>query len=190
MLKKALLNLSIEFGPIVVFSILSEKIDFILATAIFVALTVVALIAGLVERKRLAWFPLIVALLVVGFGMLTVFLKNPFFIIIKDTFYNGVFALILFVGLIFGKGLLKPLFDSLFAMSDRGWQILSFRWAIMFVLLTIGNEIARANLSPSEWVNYKICATLITATFSLYQFKLSKKHRLPNSTEWGMAIIK
>ncbi len=190
MLKKALLSLSIEFGPIVVFSILSEKIDFILATAIFVLLTIVAFIAGLVERKRVAWFPLIVAVLVVGFGLLTVLLENPFFIIIKDTLYNGVFALVLFIGLAFGKGLLKPLFDSLFAMTNRGWKILSYRWAIMFTLLAIGNEIARANLNPTEWVNYKIIATVCTAAFSLYQFKLSKKHRLPESTEWGMVIIK
>ena len=189
MLKKALLSLSIEFGPIIVFSILSEKINFILATGIFVILTIIAFIAGLVERKKIAWFPLIVAVLVVGFGLLTVVLKNPFFIIIKDTLYNGVFALILFVGLMFNKGLLKPLFDSLFAMTEEGWRILSFRWAIMFVLLTVGNEIARANLNPTDWVNYKILATIATAAFSLYQFKLSKKYRLPNSTEWGMVII-
>ena len=189
MLKKALLSLSIEFGPIIVFSILSEKINFILATAIFIVLTIIAFIAGLIERKRVAWFPLIVAVLVVGFGLLTVVLKNPFFIIIKDTLYNGAFALILFVGLMFNKGLLKPLFDSLFAMTDEGWRILSFRWAIMFVLLTVGNEIARANLNPTDWVNYKILATLATAAFSLYQFKLSKKCRLPDSTEWGMVII-
>lgn len=190
MLKKALLSLSIEFGPIVVFSILAEKINFILATAIFVVLTIVALVAGLIERKKIAWFPLIVAVLVVGFGLLTVVLENPFFIIIKDTLYNGAFALILFIGLVFRRGWLKPLFDSLFAMTDEGWRILSFRWAVMFTILTIGNEIARMYLDPTDWVNYKILATLVTATFSLYQFKLSKKHRLPESTEWGMVIIK
>jgi intracellular septation protein A len=59
----------------------------------------------------------------------------------------------------------------------------------MFVLLAIGNEIARANLTPSNWVNYKILATVATAAFSLYQFRLSKKCRLPHSTEWGMVII-
>lgn len=189
MLKKALLSLSIEFGPIVVFSILSEKIDFILATGIFVALTVVAFFASLIERKKIAWFPVIVAVIVVSFGLLTVVLDNPFFIIIKDTLYNGVFALILFVGVAFKKGWLKPLFDSLFAMSDEGWRILSLRWAIMFTILAVGNEIARAGLSPERWVDYKIVATLTTAVFSLYQFRLSKKYRLDKSTEWGMVII-
>jgi intracellular septation protein len=74
-------------------------------------------------------------------------------------------------------------------MSDEGWRILSLRWAIMFTILAIGNEIARASFSPEVWVDYKILATLTTAAFSLYQFKLSKKYRLDKSTEWGMVII-
>lgn len=189
MFKKALLNLSIEFGPIVVFSILSERINFITATAIFVVLTAIAFVVSLIERKKVAWFPLIVAIFVIGFGLLTVVFENPFFIIIKDTLYNGLFALVLYIGLVYNKGLLKPLFSSLFAMTDEGWRILSFRWAVMFTVLAIGNELARAHLNPTDWVTYKILATLATACFSLYQFKLSKKCRLPESTEWGMVIV-
>ncbi len=189
MIPKLILNLSIEFGPIIAFLIASELTTFIKATTIFVILTFIALIAGFIERRELAWFPLIVAISVIGFGLLTVIFDNPFFIIIKDTIYNGLFALTLLVGLAFNRSLLKPLFRGLFSMTDKGWRILTFRWAIMFVLLTISNEIARIYLVPENWIIYKGLATLATIIFSLYQFRLSKKERSPDSTPWGMRVV-
>lgn len=188
MIAKLILNLSIEFGPIIAFLVASEVTTFIRATTLFVILTSIALIAGFIERRELAWFPLIVAVSVIGFGLLTIILDNPFFIIIKDTIYNGAFALTLFIGLAFSRPLLKPLFKGLFSMTNKGWKILTFRWAIMFVLLTITNEIARIYLVPEKWIIYKGLATLATIIFSLYQFRLSKKERSPDSTPWGMRV--
>jgi intracellular septation protein len=188
MFKKILLNLFIEFGPIISFLIASEITTFIKATIIFVSFTVIALILSIVERKSIAYFPFMVAIIIITAGSLTIFLKNPFFLIIKDTLYTGIFALVLFIGLFFNKGLLKILFQDLFAMTDKGWYILSMRWAIFFVILTISNEIARHFLIPQDWVIFKGIATIITIVFSLYQFTLSKRERLPDSTKWGMKI--
>lgn len=188
MLKKLFLNLFIEFGPIVGFLIVSELTTFIRATTIFVILTLVALTLGLIERGGIAWFPLIVAVTIVSFGLLTIFFHNPFFIIIKDTLYNGLFAVILVVGLYYRKLFLKILFGGMFAMTDNGWRILTIRWATMFILLAITNEVARFYLSEYGWLNYKFSATIITAAFSLYQFRLSKKERLPEATAWGMRV--
>lgn len=189
MIKKLLLNLSIEFGPIIVFLITSEILSFMTAVLIFVGLTALSLIAGFIERRELAWFPLIVGISVIGSGLLTVAFDNPFFIIFKDTLYNGAFALVLFIGLAYGKSLLYPLFKGLFAMSAAGWRVLTFRWATLFTILTIANEVARINLTAQEWVVYKGVATLVTIIFSLYQFRLAKKERLPEATSWGMRII-
>jgi intracellular septation protein len=188
-MKKILLNLSIEFGPIVAFLVASELTSFLKATLIFVLLTGLALIAGYIERRELAWFPLIVGISIIGFGMLTIIFKNPFFIIFKDTIYNGLFAVVLGTGLLYKKPLLKPLFKGLFSMSEKGWLILTFRWMVMFILITISNEIARMHLTPDDWVVYKGISTLATMAFSLYQFKLSRQERLPDSTQWGMRII-
>ncbi len=188
MIFKLLLSLGIEFGPIIAFLILSELTSFITAAAIFVVLTFIALIVGYIERKEIAWFPLIVGLSVIISGSLTVVFNNPIFLILKDTIYNGAFALILFIGLLYNKSLLKPLFKGLFSMTDNGWRILTVRWTIVFVLLTITNEFARIFLSTDAWVDYKSIATVSTAIFSLYQFKLSKKERLPESSPWGMRL--
>ena len=131
---------------------------------------------------------IIVGIIIIAFGTLTVVLKDPFYLIVKDTIYNAVFALVLFTGLYFDRPLLQPLFKGLFSMTKKGWMILSFRWAITFTLLAISNEFARMYLSPEKWVIYKGLATLATIAFSLYQFKLSKSERLPDSTPWGMRV--
>lgn len=188
-LGKLLLGLSIEFGPIIVFLVTSELLPFIQAAAAFVVATCAALTASYIEQKRIAWFPLIAGVIIIISGLLTVVFDDPFYLIIKDTIYNGVFAVVLFVGLMFRVGILKYLFDGLFAMTDRGWRILSFRWGIMFTILAVTNEIAREQLSPDSWVVFKGGATLVTMAFALYQFRLARKERLPHSTPWGMKIV-
>ncbi len=67
---------------------------------------------------------------------------------------------------------------------------MSLRWASMFALLAITNEVARVHLSPEGWVVYKGIATAATIAFALYQFRLAKKERLPEASPWGMAIHK
>ncbi len=186
MYKKALLNLSIEFGPILVFVMLAEVTDFIFATTAFVVLTGVSLLVAFYERKSFAWFPFIVAVSVIGFGVLTIITKNPFFFIFKDTIYNAFFGVIALCSGLIKKPILKVLFHDTFDMLDRGWSILTARWGVMFLTLAAANEVIRRVLTENEWVLYKIGVTFLTAIFGFYQFTLSKKYRGPNSTEWGM----
>ncbi len=186
---KVALSWGIEFGPIISFFLTSDTLGFMPATIIFVSLTALALIIAYVKDRRIALFPLLAGLSVIGFGALTIVLDNPFFLIIKDTVYNGAFALALAIGLyVYKKPLLKSLFSALFCMTDKGWMILSRRWMVMFILLTLGNEVARVFYEPHIWVFYKMCATLITIVFGFYQLTLSRRERLPHSNKWGMNI--
>lgn len=179
----------IEFGPIVAFFLTSEYIGLIKSTALFVGLTAVALTVSYGRDRRVALFPLLAGLSVIIFGVLTVALKDPFFIIIKDTVYNGLFAIAIAIGLYcYKRPILKDLFSSLFHMTEKGWTILSFRWMVMFTLLTLSNEVVRQVLSPEAWVNYKMIATFSTIVFGFYQITLSKRERMPDSNKWGMNI--
>ena len=186
MFKKLFIGLSIEFGPIVVFFLTAPKMGFMPSTGLFVFLTTLSLAYAFIKERRVAYFPLIAGLSVTLSGIATLAFNEPLFLIVKDTIYNGAFAIVLFVGLLKRKGLLKPLFRSLFAMNDTGWKILSFRWAILFVLLAIGNEIVWRNYTEITWVAYKGYSTFATIIFAVYQFRLAKKYRLPDSNAWGM----
>jgi intracellular septation protein len=188
MRRKIWTSLLIEFGPIFVFFGVSHYLSFVLATLIFVIATALAFSVSIIERKKIAWFPVLVAGSVLAFGGATVIFDNPSFIIFKDTLYNGILAAILAGGLLLGKAFMKPLFDGLFAMNDRGWRTLTWRWMWMFIILTIGNEVARHTLSAHGWIDYKIITTLLTTIFSLLQFPLARRERLSDASPWGFRI--
>lgn len=193
--KNIAISWTIEFGPIVAFFLALHFLGttdsgFILSTMIFTALTALALVVSYVRDRRIAWFPLIAGASVVLFGVLTFFFKNPLLFILKDTIYNGFFAIFLLVGLLFGKGLLKPLFGALFDISDRGWFVLSLRWGIFFLALTVLNEIIWRLYGRDAWVVYKFWSTIATIVFGVYQITLSKKHRNEGASTYGMRITR
>jgi len=189
--KNVVLSWSIEFGPIVAFFIAlhflgSTGMGFITSTGIFTALTAVALVAAYYYEKRIAAFPLVAGLSVIIFGLITLIYQSPVVFMIKDTFYNGFFAVFLLGGAWFKKSMLKVLFKALFDMKDEGWYILSLRWGIMFLLLTVTNEIAWRMYGQEIWVQYKFWSTIATALFGFYQLTLSKKYRNETATPLGL----
>ena len=186
MLKKALLNMTLEFGPIVGFLILVENTDFFVATGWFVAFTILSLLVAFVKRGSFALFPFIVAATVIIFGTLTIYFQDPFFFIFKDTLYNFLFGAAIYFFLSKNIILLKIFFGETFALSDQGWITLSKRWAVFFFLLALSNECVRQFITPEQWAVYKIYSTLATTVFGLYQFTLVKKHRLPEASLWGL----
>lgn len=193
--KNVLINWSIEFGPIAIFFIILSALGntdpgFIFATKIFTILTIVALATAYIREKRVALFPIVAGIFVVAFGLATVYLKMPYCFVLKDTFYNGFFAIVLLVGgIFFKKGLLKYFFASLFDMKDKGWYILSMRWGVVFLILTILNEAVWAMYGLQIWVVYKFWSTVATIIFGSYQITLSRKYRNETATPWGMRKI-
>lgn len=186
MARKLFIGLSIEFGPIVVFFLTAKRLGFIESTALFVALTGVSLIYAFFKERRIAYFPLVAGASVIISGVATLVYNEPLYLIVKDSVYNGVFALVLISGLIQGRGRLKKMFGNLFSMTDTGWKILSLRWALFFIILTIGNEIVWRNFDEIAWVAYKGYSTFATIIFAVYQFTLARKYRLPEASAWGM----
>lgn len=189
--KNTFISWSIEFGPIVLFFIAinffgSEDRGFLISTAIFTIAMIIALFCSYKFEKRIAWFPLIAGVSVISFGLVTLIFQQPIIFILKDTFYNGFFALLLLIGAMYKKALLKPLFRALFDMSDIGWYKLSVRWGIFFLILTIGNEIVWRFFNQDIWVQYKFWSTIVTTIFGLYQITLSRKYRNPTATDWGL----
>jgi intracellular septation protein len=149
---------------------------------------VISLLASYKIEKRVALFPIISGATAISFGFITLITQDPFIFIIKDTFYNGFFALLLLIGALFKKFLLKPLFITLFDIRDRGWYVLSIRWGIAFLILLVSNEIAWRFFGQEGWVVYKFWSTILTALFGFYQITLSRKYRNSSASKWGTRI--
>lgn len=183
-------NLVVEFGPLVLFLVMFEFFNFQVATIILVVTTIVVMVSGYVIQKRIALFPLFASGSVVVFGLATIFLKDANFIIIKDSLFYGIFGSIIIISLLMNRLVLKDLFFKLFAISDRGWKIVSWRWGIFMILLAVSNEIFRIGFSEEIWVRYKTYALLVLVIFSAYQMLLSRKERtLEKSNAWGFRIF-
>lgn len=185
--KKALLHLINEFAPIVAFFITAQIFSFFTATAVLIVSTIIALSVGWIYDKRFPVIPIISALFIFISGAITIIYKAPDALIFADSLYYFLMGATILGGLFFKVNILKKIFDTTFAMSDKGWRILTNRWIVIFFLAAIINEIARFNLSPEEWVNFKVLKVITIAIFGFYQFTLSRHYRIPEiSNSWGL----
>jgi intracellular septation protein len=180
----------LEIGPLVLFfgtylfwdDIVPE--DFPLkglmaATAVLMVAVPVAVTITYVREKRVPLMPLVTMVMVLIFGGLTLILQDKTFIKMKPTIVNGIFAIALFGGLLFGKGLLKPLFGPVFHLDDDGWKKLSLRWGVYFVFLGIVNEAVWRTQTESTWVYYKVWGVMpLTIVFALAMMPLIVRHTI------------
>jgi intracellular septation protein len=177
---KQLLKTLLELAPLLVFftvNLLTKNI--ILGTGVFMVATLVALVTSRVLFGKIPVMPMVSGVLVLVFGGLTVWLDDAVFIKLKPTIVNLMFASILFGGLFYGKSLLRYVLGEVFKLTDEGWRILTFRWAIFFVVLAVINEIVWRNFSESFWIGFKFMGIMpITAVFGLAQLGLLKRHAL------------
>ncbi|MFP6727948.1 MAG: septation protein A [Alphaproteobacteria bacterium] len=174
-----LLKLALEIGPLVLFFVTNSRAGIFWATGIFMIAICLSLSLSWMLERRLPTLPLVTGIFVMVFGGLTLVLQDELFIKLKPTIVNTLFAGILFSGLYWGKSFLKSLMGNMFAMSDRGWRILTFRWACFFVVLAILNEIVWRNTSTDTWVSFKVFGIMpLTILFSISQLPTMNRHKL------------
>lgn len=147
------------------------------ATAAFMAAIAVSLSVSWAVARSLPRMAVVTAVVVAVFGTLTLVLRDETFIKMKPTVVNGLFALILGIGLLQGRSYIKYLIGETLAMDDRGWMIFTRRWAAFFVFLAVLNEIVWRTQSDAFWVSFKTFGNLpLTLGFMAAQFPLLKRH--------------
>ena len=83
--KNSIIKSLIEIVPLILFFIANAKYGIIFATKIFVLTTLVSLVVSYFYLKKISTPLLITSFLVLIFGGLTIFLKDPVFIKLKPT---------------------------------------------------------------------------------------------------------
>lgn len=172
-----LLKLAIDLGPLLVFFAAYARGGIMIATAAFMAATLLALGVCYALVRRLPIMPLVTAAIVLVFGGLTLALGDEHFIKLKPTVVNGLLAAALLGGLHFKRPLLKPLLEAAIHLDERGWHLLTLRWAAFFASLAVLNEIVWRSFSTDTWVSFKVFGLLpLTLAFSLAQVPLIRRH--------------
>lgn len=170
------LRFTLDFSPLLGFFLAYRTAGLLAATATLIALTVVSLVVTYVYERRVAIMPLVSGILVALLGGLTLYLHDDYFIKIKPTLVNLLFASILLGGLYFKKPMFKHVLGHAMELTDEGWASLSLRWGFFFVFLAGLNEAIWRNFPTDFWVNFKVFGMFsMTMLFTLLQIPLIKK---------------
>jgi len=171
------LKLTLEIGPLLLFFAANARWGIFVATGIFMAAVVVALVASYLVMHRVPVMTIVSALIVVVFGGLTLVLQNDLFIKLKPTIIYLLFAAVLLGGLVFGKPVLELVFDSVFDLTEEGWRKLTVRWGVFFVALAILNEIVWRTQTTDFWVSFKLFGVVpLTFLFAALQYPLLTRY--------------
>ena len=182
------LRLGLEAGPLIIFFVVNAQAGILPATGTFMVATIVALSVNWSLERRLPAMPLIVGVFVLVFGGLTLYLEDEFFIKLKPTIVNGLFALALFSGLAFRRNLMKIVLQAALQMEDEGWRKLTWRWAWFFVALAVINEVVWRTQTTDFWVSFKLFGIMpLTLIFSALQLPLILRYQPPDEPEAGPA---
>lgn len=184
--KRLLVNMLCEFGPVLGFLIAYELKDFMAGVIVMMIATVVSLVVLRRMENHTPIFALISSGSVLFFGGASLFINIPSIFILRDTLFDGIFGVVILISVWKKKPLFKYIFSGVFAITDRGWSVLSLRWGIFFILLAVINEWVRLTLSTEDWVIAKVLIIIASLVFGTYQFTLTKKERLPTATAWGI----
>lgn len=124
------------------------------ATAAVMAATVICVGIGWARERRVPMLGIVTVVMVLALGGLSLFFHDDVFIKIKPTIGKLLFAAALLAGLLLHPTVLERALGSFVFLTDRGWRVLTFRWAGLAVFWAISNEVARRVLSTDDWVTY------------------------------------
>jgi len=189
--KSSWVNLLVDFGPLLVFFLAyrhyspadsENSLGVVFAvtkgTIAFMVATVFTLIISKWRLGHISPMVWLSTTLILGFGALTVFFNDPFWIQIKPTAVYLLFAGVLFGGLLKGKAMLRYLLQAAFeGLDDDGWLKLSRNWAVFFVMLAVLNEVLRQVLTFGGWLQAKLWLfTGLSFLFTFSQIPMVLRH--------------
>ena len=186
-MNKSFIKFITDFGPLLVFFSFYYKNEKDLTVAIppFIVATLIALLVVWVLEKKIPMVPLLGGIFITLFGGLTIYFDNPVFIYIKPTIINVLFGLVLLLSKYFSKEtILKKMMGKSITLTDKGWEILNFRWTYFFFSLAVLNELVWRTQSEAFWVNFKVWGLLpITFIFTAFQIPLINKFKISDENE-------
>ncbi len=173
-------RLLIEAGPLAAFFFANSQYGIMVGTAVFMTATSVSVLISWRMERKVPVMPVVGAFFVLLFGGLTLWLNDELFIKLKPTLVNLLFASVLLTAHVLRRNVLKHLLGSVLSMTEEGWRILAFRWALFFILLACLNEVVWRTMSTDAWVNFKVFGIMpLTLLFSALQTPLVLRHQTP-----------
>jgi intracellular septation protein len=191
--KSGWLNLVVDYGPVLVFFLVyklsspdnsedavGEVIAVLRGTGAFILAAIAALVVSKWRLGRVSPMLWLSTALIIGFGGLTMLLRDPFWVQIKPTAIYLLFGVALLIGVARGHALLQYLLEAAFdGLSREGWLKLSRNWGLFFLSLAALNEGLRFFLSFGDWLAAKLWVFLpLSFLFTFSQIPMLLRHGL------------
>ena len=178
--KPGALAMALDYAPLLIFFLAYKMGGVFVGTGAFMVAILIAVVVARWKIGRVSPMLWLSAVLVVGFGALTLYFHDPKFIQFKPTLIYALFAAILFGGLLMGRPMLKYLLEAAYdGLSDEGWMKLSRNWAWFFVAMAVVNEVLRHNVSFDAWLTIKAWGlTVLSMLFAAANIPMLMRHGL------------
>ena len=195
------LNILSEMGPLITMFVVNFVAGVEAGVWALIGTTVMALVTSLIVLKRPPIMPFIAGAVTVVFGTLTLLTGDPKWVQIKVTIFNGLLAVILYVGVLRRKYFFEFVFGKTFHYSETGWHLLTRNVAIFFLVTAIANEAVRLGFETTQipcpttwawlirkpiidgldiWMIFKLFVVMPLTTLDLvWQVRLLQRYRLP-----------
>lgn len=171
-------KLAIDFGPLLVFFIINGLSGVYTATAAFMIATAVAMLISKMKTGKISPMLWLSGIMVLGFGALTLWLRDDTFIKMKPTIVYTMFAAILFFGLFTGRPTLRIVLETAYPdLDDAGWHKLTRNWGLFFIVMAILNEAVWRTQTTGFWISFKLWgAAPLSLLFAMAQTPILMKH--------------
>lgn len=163
----------------------NPKDAILLATLVILLATLVQNLLYFVLHRRFEKMHLITLAVLLVFGTLTLFLKDPLFIKWKVSVINWAFALAFLASPYLGSGktLTERMMSSALQVPTPIWQRANWMWAAFFAVMGILNLIIAYGFSEAIWVDFKLFGVLgLTFVFIVAQVFYLQRHAIETSS--------
>lgn len=173
----------LDFVPLLAFFVVSKLYGLLPATAVLIALTVIAVPFHYLKTKKIPYVPIVTAVLVAMFGGLSLYLHDETFIKVKPTMVNVLFAVVLWGGWKLGKRPLIVMMGSALTLSEDGWRVLHRNYALFFVVMAGVNEYVWRSFPTPVWIDFKVFGLMgLSIAFSVVQLMWIQRYTTPEVT--------
>ena len=166
----------------------STLLAIIKATGAFIVAAIAALITSKLVLGHVSKMLMLSTVLIVGFGGMTILLRDPFYVQVKPTVLYAFFGVVLLIGWLKGKAFLQWLLEAAFeGLSQEGWLKLSRNWGFFFLFLAVLNEALRMSLSFESWLWAKLWVFMgLSLAFTFTQIPMLLRHGLDPERNEGL----
>jgi len=129
-----------EFAPIIIFFVVYKLYGLYPAILVMIAATALQLVYTRIKNGKFENTHLFTFILLVIFGSITLFLRDPAFIMWKVSVFYVIFALVLIISIWIGKKtLLERILDKNIQVPKKIWNNITLLWGVGFIVIAVIN---------------------------------------------------